>query len=149
MLNKPEKIGEQYGMSINVNKAECLVVTKIETGRRLTLSLKGNSIIQTEQFGYLGLLISSNRKCTNEIKRRIALDKQAFIDLGYNLHNKKMSFRIRFRLVKSYLWLVFLYGCKSWTMTTKLSRKLKHWNFGFYGECNAFRGLLTLPMKLF
>ena len=42
-----KKIGEQYGMSINVNKAECLVVTKLETVQRLTLSLKGNSIKQT------------------------------------------------------------------------------------------------------
>ena len=47
MLNELEKIGEQYGMSINVNKAECLVVTILETVRRLTLSLKGNSIKQT------------------------------------------------------------------------------------------------------
>ena len=30
MLNELEKIGEQYGMPINVNKTECLVVTKLE-----------------------------------------------------------------------------------------------------------------------
>ena len=149
MLNKLEKIGEQYGMSINVNKAECLVVTKLEKVPRLTLSLKGNSIKQTEHFRYLGSLVSSNGKCTNEIKRKIALAKQAFIVLEYNLRNNKMSFRISLRLLKRYLWSVFFYGCESWTMTTKLSRNLKHWNFGFYGECNAVHGLLTLPMKLF
>ena len=44
ILNELEKIGEQYGMSINVNKTECLVVTKLETVPRLTLFLKGNSI---------------------------------------------------------------------------------------------------------
>ena len=52
MLNQLEKIGERYGMSINVNKTECLVVTrtKLETVPRLTLFLKGNSIKQTEHF---------------------------------------------------------------------------------------------------
>ena len=50
MLNELEKIGEQYGMSINVNKTECLVVTKLETVQRLALFLKGNSIKQTEHF---------------------------------------------------------------------------------------------------
>ena len=50
ILNKLEKVGEQYGMSINVNKTKCLVVTKLETVPRLKLSLKGNSIIQTELF---------------------------------------------------------------------------------------------------
>ena len=47
MQNELEKIGEQYGMSINVNKTECLIVTKLETAPRLTLFLKGNSIKQT------------------------------------------------------------------------------------------------------
>ena len=83
MLNELEKIGEQYGMSINVNKIECLVATKLETVPRITLFLKGNSIKQTEHFRYLGSLISSNGRSTNEIKRRIVLTKQAFIDLGY------------------------------------------------------------------
>ena len=44
MQNELEKIGEQYEMSINVNKTECLVVTTLETVPRLTLFLKGNSI---------------------------------------------------------------------------------------------------------
>ena len=125
MLNEVEKICEQYEMSINVNKAECLVVTKLEKVPRLTLSLKGNLIKQTEHFRYLSSLILSNGKCTNEIKRRIALAKQAFIVLGYNLHNNKMSFRIRLRLLKRYLWSVFLYGCESWTMTNKTIKKVK------------------------
>ena len=111
-------------MSINVNKTECLVVIKLETVPRLTLFLKGNSIKQTEHFRYLGSLISSNGKSTNEIKRRIVLAKQAFINLGYILCNKKMSFRIRFRLLKCYVWSVFLYDCESWTMTIETIKKV-------------------------
>ena len=111
-------------MSINVNKTECLVVIKLETVQRLTLFLKGNSIKQTEHFRYLGSLISSNGRSTNEIKRRIVLAKQAFINLGYILRNKKMSFRIRFRLLKCYVWSVFLYVCESWTMTNETIKKV-------------------------
>ena len=44
MLNTLEKIGEHNGMSINANKTECLLVTKLETVPRLTLFLKENSI---------------------------------------------------------------------------------------------------------
>ena len=124
MLNELEKIGELYGMSINVNKTKCLVVTKLETVPRLTLFLKGNSIKQTEHFRYLGLLISSNGRSTNEIKRRIVVAKQAFMDLGYILLNKKMSFRIRFCLLKCYVWSVFLYGCDSWVMTNETIKKV-------------------------
>ena len=85
-------------MSINVDKIECFVVTKIKAIPRLIISLKGNSIKPTKHFRYLGLLISSNERCTNEIKRRIALSRQAFGDLRYNLRNNKMSFKIKFLL---------------------------------------------------
>ena len=111
-------------MSININKTECLVVTKLETVPRLTLSLKVNSIKQTEHFRHLGSLISSNGRRTNEIKRKIVLAKQAFLDLGYILRNKKMSFRIRFRLLKCYVWSFFLYSCESWTMTNETIEKV-------------------------
>ena len=124
MLNKLEKIGEQYGMSINVNKTECLVVAKLETVSRFTLFLKGNSIKQTEHFRYLGSVISSNGRSTNEMKRRIVLAKQAFIDLGYILRNKKMIFRIRYCLLKCYVWSVFLYVCESWTTTNETIKKV-------------------------
>ena len=124
MLNELEKIGEQYEMSINVNKTECLVVTKLETVPRLTLFLKENSIKQTEHFRYLVSLISSNGRFTNEIKRRIVLAKRAFIDLGYILRNKKMSFGIRFRLLKCYVRSVFLYDCESWSMTNETTKKV-------------------------
>ena len=124
MLNELEKIGEHNGMSINANKTECLLVTKLQTVPRLTLFLKENSIKPTEHFRYLGSLISSNGRSTNEIKRRIVLAKQAFIDLGYILCNKKMSFRIRFRLLKCYVWSVFVYGCESWTRTNETIKKV-------------------------
>ena len=116
-------------MSINVNKTECLVVTKLETVPSLTLSLKRNSIKQTEHFRYLGSLISSNGRCANETKR-IALTKQAFIDLRYILRYKKISFRIGFCLLKCYVWSVFISGCESWAVTNETIKKvdtLKLW----------------------
>ena len=105
-------------------QTECLVITKLETVPRLTLSLEGNLNKQTEHFRYLGSLISSNGRSTNEIKRRIVLAKQAFIDLKYILRNKKMSFRIRFCLLKCYVCSVFLYGCESWIMTNETIKKV-------------------------
>ena len=69
MLNEQEKICGQYKMSIGVNKTECLVVTKKETVPRLTLSLKRKSTKLTEYIRYLGSLISSNGRCTNETRR--------------------------------------------------------------------------------
>ena len=35
-----------------------------------------------------------------------------------------MSFRIRFRLLKRYVWSVFLHDCESWTMTNETIKKV-------------------------
>ena len=35
-----------------------------------------------------------------------------------------MSLRIRFRLLRCHVWLVFLYGCESWTMTNETIKKV-------------------------
>ena len=138
MLNEVEKIGEQYERSININKTECFAVTTLETVPRLTLFLKGNSIKQTKHFRYLGSLIRGSARCTNKIKRRIVLVKQTFIDLGYILRNKKMSFRIKFRLLKCYVWSVFLYGCKTWTMTKETIKKVNALELWFLRQMQCF-----------
>ena len=61
-----------------------------------------------EYFYYLGSLITSDARCTHEIKSRIAMAKAAF--------NKKTSFTIKFdlhlgkKLVRCYIPSIALYG---------------------------------------
>ena len=51
--------------------------------------------------------------------------KSAFNELGNVLRNKNMSMNIRLRVLKCYVWSVFLYGCESWTMTKTLREKVE------------------------
>ena len=58
------------------------------------------------------------------LKRRNALAKQAFLDLGYILRDNNLSFRIRFCLFKCYVCSVFLYDCESWSMAKETIKKV-------------------------
>jgi hypothetical protein len=68
---------------------------------------------KVEYFNYLGSMITSNARCTREIKSRIVRAKAAF--------NKKKTFHqeldlnLRKKLVICHIWSIALCGSKTWT----------------------------------
>ncbi|KAJ4427509.1 hypothetical protein ANN_25157 [Periplaneta americana] len=66
---------EQYGMKMNANKTKIMVVTR--KIKKVTLRILNEAVEQVNSFKYLGCTISSNM-LSQEIKRRIAMAKEAF-----------------------------------------------------------------------
>ncbi|KAJ4452162.1 hypothetical protein ANN_03680 [Periplaneta americana] len=67
---------EQYEMKINANKTKTIV-----TGRKVkkvNLRILNEAVEQVDSFKYLECTISSNMRCSQEVKRRIAMAKEAF-----------------------------------------------------------------------
>jgi hypothetical protein len=60
-------------------------------------------------------MITSDARCTREIKYRIAMAKAAF-NKNKNLFISKLSLNVRKKLVKCYIWSVALYGAETWTL---------------------------------
>jgi hypothetical protein len=65
-----------------------------------------------EYFNYLGSMITSDARCTREIKSRIAIAKTAF-KKKKNLFTSKLELNLRKKLVKCYIWSIALYGDKT------------------------------------
>ncbi|KAJ4432119.1 hypothetical protein ANN_20734 [Periplaneta americana] len=105
MLLDPNDSYEQYGMKINANKTKTMVV-----GRKINkvnLRILNEAIEQVDSFNYFGRTISSNMSCSQEVKRKIAMTKEAF--------NRKRSIfcgplekELRKILVKCFVWNVAL-----------------------------------------
>ena len=79
------------------------------------MQIKDDTVEQVGSFKYLGCNISSNMNCCQEVKKRIAMAKEAF--------NRKRSIfcgplekELRKRLVKCFLWSIALYGAETWTL---------------------------------
>jgi hypothetical protein len=68
-----------------------------------------------EYFNYLGSMITSDARCTCEIKSRIAMAKAAF-NKKKNLFTSKLELNLRKKLVKCYIWSVALCGAETWTL---------------------------------
>jgi len=67
-----------------------------------------------ECFKYLGSMLTSDGRCTCEIKSRIAMAKAAF-NKKKALFTSKLDLNLRTKLIKCYIWSMALYGAETWT----------------------------------
>ena len=113
---------EQYGMKINANKTKTMVIGR--KVKKVNLRILNEAVEQVDSFKYLGCTISSNMSCCQEVKRRIAMAKEAF--------NRKRSIfcgplekELRKRLVKCFVWSVALYGAETWTLRRSEEKRIE------------------------
>jgi hypothetical protein len=65
-----------------------------------------------EYFKYLGSILTNDRRCTCEIKCRIAMAKAAF-NKKRTLFSTTLNLELRKKLVKCYIWSIALYGAET------------------------------------
>jgi len=73
-----QQTSEKYNMRINVKKTKVMRIPG-RKGRRLIILVNDKELEQVAQFCYLGNMVTDDCRSEREIKRRIALGKQAFI----------------------------------------------------------------------
>ena len=115
----------EMGLTLNVKKTECMVISKKTIAPSCNLQSRGQQIKLVKKFKYLGYMITSDGKCLNEIKKRIATAKDAFQKLSLILKNRNISMTTKFRVLKTYVWSTLTYGCECWTITSDIEKKIE------------------------
>ena len=115
---------EEMGLTLNVKKTECMVISKKAIVPSCNLQSRGQQIKLVKKFKYLGYMITSDGKCITEIKKRIATAKDAFQKLSLILKNRNISMTTKFRVLKTYVWSTLTYGCECWTITSDIEKKI-------------------------
>ena len=116
---------EEMGLTLNVKKTECMVISKKAIVPSYNLQSRGQQIKLVKKFKYLGYMITSDGKCITEIKKRIATAKDAFQKLSLILKNRNISMTTKFRVLKTYVWSTLTYGCECWTITSDIEKKIE------------------------
>jgi len=76
-----------------------------------------------ECFKYLGSILTSDGRCTCEIKSRIAMAKAAFNKRA--LFTSTLDLKLKKKLIKCYIWSITLYGAETWTIRAVDQRHLE------------------------
>ena len=72
----------------------------------------GNS----ERLYLLGLQITADGDCSNEIKRRLLLGRKVMTNLDSIFKSRDITLPTKVRLVKAMVFPVIMHGCESWTV---------------------------------
>src|SRR6478609_8030965 len=113
-MDSQNTTAKHYDIKINIKKNKGYGGLE-KWGRRVNITVEGQSVEQVSKFRYLGSLISKDGRCLVDVKTRIGMAKDAF-NKRKELLTKSIRVDLRKRLVKTLVWLVVLYGCETWTM---------------------------------
>lgn len=116
IMDELNRTSEEYGMKINIKKTKVMRISREAKGEKnMKITINGEEVEQVTEFCYLGSLISEDAKCHKEIKKRIAMGKEAFTKRK-ELLKGGLNRDIKKRMVKALIWSVTLYGAETWTM---------------------------------
>ena len=109
IMDELNRTSEEYGMKINIKKTKVMRISREAKGEKnMKITINGEEVEQVTEFCYLGSLISEDAKCHKEIRKRIAMGKEAFTKRK-ELLKGGLNRDIKKRMVKALIWSVTLY----------------------------------------
>ena len=77
-----------------------------------------------------GSKITADGDCSHEIKRHLLLGRKAMTNLDSMLKSRDITLPTKVCLVKAMVFLVVMYGCKSWAIKKVRAKELMLLNYG-------------------
>ena len=78
--------------------------------------IEGEKVKSVTGFIFLGSKITIDSDCSHEIKRHLLFGRKAMTNLDSVLKTSDITLPTKVHLVKAMVFLVVMYGCKSWTI---------------------------------
>ena len=125
LLNTVVDASLRRGLSINIKKTQCMVISKSKITPTCHIHINNETIKQVEKFKYLGSTITSDGRNDAEIKIRIGMAKDAFQKMEKVIKNKNITIETRNRILQCYVIPILTYGSECWTISPNMERKLE------------------------
>ena len=81
-----------------------------------TQKIGGEKVEAVTDFIFLGSKITVDSDCSQEIKRRLLLERRAMTNADRVLKSRDMALPTKVCIVKTMVFLVVMYGRESWTI---------------------------------
>ena len=101
--------------------------------------IEGEKMEVVTEFLFLGSKITMDDDCSHEIRRRLFLGRRAMTNLDSVLKSKDITLLTKVHIVKTMVFPVVTYGCKSWTIKKAERRRIDAF------EIWCWRRILEVP----
>ena len=119
---------EIVGLSINPRKTKTM---RLNCKNSDSIIVEGNELEDVETFPYLGAMLDKQGGTATDIKRRLALARNAFSTLQPLWKSSKYSFKTKLRIFNTNVVAVLLYGAETWRTNVADMNKLD----AFHRKC--------------
>ena len=108
LLMKVKEESEKTGLKFNIQKTKVMA-----SGPITSWQIDGETMETVTDLIFLGSKITADGDCSHEIKRRLLLGRKAMTNLDSILKSRDITLTTKVCMVKSMVFLVFMYGCES------------------------------------
>ncbi|KAJ4427444.1 hypothetical protein ANN_25067 [Periplaneta americana] len=114
------------GLEVNPEKTKYMIVSRDENiVRNGTIKIGDLSFEEVEKFKYLGATVTNINYTREEIKHRISMVNACYYSVETLLSSSLLSKNLKFRIYKTVILPVLLYGCETWTLTLREEHRLR------------------------
>ena len=132
ILNEVNEAGKAFNMKVNAKKTKTLIITKKDDKPKISTTIDGTDIEQDTNFLYLGQKMTEDRRCEEEVKRRINIAKTTFLKMSKVLKSNTIAINTRKRILQCYIWSTLQYGDEIWTITESNAKRLSDFEMWCY-----------------
>ena len=108
---------ERTGLKMSRSKTEYLKAGDVDDGEEL--KLQGEKVKRAKNFKYLGSTVSSDRRCEEEVRKRIQAEWMSWKKVSGALCDMKLSARAKGKTYKNVVKLAMLCGMKTVAVTER------------------------------
>ena len=119
LLMKVKKESEKVGLKLNIQKTKIMASSPITSWQ-----IDGETVEAVADFIFWGSKISADGDCSHEIKRCLLLERKVMTNLDSILKSRDITLPTKVHLVKAMVFLVVMYGFKSWTRKKAEHRRI-------------------------
>ena len=125
LLMKVKEESEKAGLKFNIQKMNIMA-----SGPITSWQIDGETMETVSDFIFLGSKITADGDCSHEIKRGLLLGRKAMTNLDSILKSRDITLPRKVHLLKGMVFLVVMYGCKSWIIKKAEHRRVDALNCG-------------------
>ena len=138
LTNKLVERAGAFGMEVSSEKSKVMVNSTNDISVNITMN--SDHLEEVTAFKYLGVTLSKEGTSAQEIRIRIATATAAMARLN-RVWKSNISFRTKYKLFKSLVVSILLYGCETWTLLAESESRIQAF------ETKNLRKLLRISYK--
>ena len=108
LLMKVQEESEKVGLKVNIQKMKIMASSSITSWQ-----IDGETVETVADFIFGGSKITTDGKCSHEIKRHLLLGRKVMNKLDSILKNRDVTLSTKIHLVKAMVFPVVVYRCES------------------------------------